>query len=180
MKSFLKAIATQARADPRPINLQLSAITFSETPREEFLFTSTLPILDSIDAIQYIGHNPANVNRGLMLAKEKGFTGSRPNVPRVVLLLTQGVKPEYNQYVETVENEAYEQANLLRSEGVRILAVGASLEQGESDEQFLSNISEDNYWQTADSEEAIVTVLHQITMSKFDSFYRQSLFLTWF
>ncbi len=129
LKHFLKDLVIRTTQTDRPINLQLSAITFAETPREEFLFSSTAPLSD-YSTMQYMGQDPANVNRGLMLARERGFTGGRPGVPRVVLLLTQGIKPEFNHYVEEAENNAYNEANLLRSEGVRLLAVGASQSPG--------------------------------------------------
>ncbi len=162
----------QTTQTDRPISLQLSAITFAETPREEFLFTSTAPLSD-YSALQYMGQNPANVNRGLMLARERGFTGARPGVPRVVLLLTQGIKAEFNHYVEEAENNAYNEANLLRSEGVRLLAVGASQSPEDSIEAFLSNISEDNYWLTADSQTVtgINNYLHQMLIGESALYY---------
>ncbi|KAH9489337.1 hypothetical protein Btru_051673 [Bulinus truncatus] len=98
---------------------RVALATFSEGVREQFplwKFNSASQIQLVVDQIVQYNGGTTDIFAALRYARENLFKDARPNVPHIIILITDGVSQR--------ENETLTEATLTKAKGIDILVIG--------------------------------------------------------
>ena len=130
---------------------RIGLVTFGNRGYNEFFLNSHNNVADVIAAINMTRHRDENTNTsgGLKVAREQQFLsvrGDRPDVQNVVILITDGKS--------TFDNTStIPQAQMLRDDGAKIIAVGVTEAINETEVRMISSLPQEldsNYFLSED------------------------------
>lgn len=121
-KDFLKKITSTFHLGYN--STRASVVTFSDRTELSIKFKDYEYINqfnEAVDAIPLMGHT-THLDKAIRMARNDMFleeNGARGNLPKVLVILTDGAQTKYKGYTDP-----HEEANKLREDGVIVLAIG--------------------------------------------------------
>ncbi|XP_062574789.1 cartilage matrix protein-like [Saccostrea cucullata] len=136
MLDFVKGIVKEFVLSKTQVQVGLE--TFDTGVRTEFKldsYSNTQDVLDAVDKVSYVGGGGTNTGDALEHLRLKSFSkafGHRPGVPKLAIVVTDGVS--------SYKNRTTEQARLAQNSGITIMTVGVGKS---TDLQELQDIASD-------------------------------------
>uniref|UniRef100_UPI0037E7DC2E collagen alpha-1(XII) chain-like n=1 Tax=Semicossyphus pulcher TaxID=241346 RepID=UPI0037E7DC2E len=157
VKAFLEVLVNSFDIDPSKV--QISLIQYSRDPHTEFYLNTHHDLNALVKAVRTFPQRGGDTNTGRALAyvREEIFQvvrGARPNVPRVLILITDGESSDHFQ----------DPATKLRNSGVEIFAVGVK-NAVRTELEAIANTPAETHVYTMEDFDALKRISKELTQS---------------